>query len=368
MRYLLTCLGLALCMTNQSGAVLIASGNGSGNTTAPANDPGFANVGIRGSGSAVYLGDGWVLTADHVGDGSTLFQNVWYNEVPGSAVQLTNPTGAGFTTYSDLLMYKIEDPPDLPSISISSTAPSVGWNVTMIGNGRDRNGSEAYWTTSWAPASPPGAYAGYIWASTNDIRWGTSLVSMTSAAEGIGAYSETAFATSFLPGSTPYEAQGTPGDSGGGVFHQNPTTGAWSLAGIMFSASSLPGQPWGATAYGDATYSADLSVYRSEIDHIMALPGDANMDGVVNAQDLLLVAEEWMQRGTGAKDPPADVNHDGIVNGQDIALIQSNWTITSGSGSSHSSAAPEPSSCALALGGVAALLLLGRRCARRAPR
>ena len=50
---------------------IVAGGDGSQNTTAPADDPGFANIGIRGSGSAVYLGDGWVLTATHVGAGVT---------------------------------------------------------------------------------------------------------------------------------------------------------------------------------------------------------------------------------------------------------------------------------------------------------
>ena len=254
--------------------MLIAAGDGSGNTTAPADDPGFANIGIRGSGRTIYLGNGWVLTADHVGDGTTLFQNQWYNEVPGSAVQLTNPTGVGFTTYTDLLMYQIQNPPDLPTLSIASSSPSAGSQVTMIGNGRERGSNQiGYWTSTWAPSSTPSTYAGYIWANANDIRWGTAIVECDGAAEGIGADSEAAFSTLFTANATPFEAQGTPGDSGGGVFSQNPTTNAWSLSGVMFSVSTLPGQPWGLSAFGDATYSADLSVYRSEIYHILALPG-----------------------------------------------------------------------------------------------
>ena len=116
MRRLTACFALLLAMNNIASAVIISTGDGSGNITAPADDPGFANVGIRGSGSAVYLGDGWVLTDAHVGAGSTYLNNVWYSQVAGSAVQLANPPGAGFSSTSDLLMYQIANPPNLPSV------------------------------------------------------------------------------------------------------------------------------------------------------------------------------------------------------------------------------------------------------------
>jgi hypothetical protein len=363
MRYLATGFGLLLFMAHYSSAVLISSGDGSGDTTAPANDFGFANVGIRGSGTAIYLEDGWVLTASHVGDGTTIFQNVSYNEVPGSAVQLANPPGAGFTPYSDLTLYQIEAPPSLPLVMITQSAPAIGWQVTMVGNGRDRNNSQtSYWTSTWAPSSPPGVYAGDIWASTNDIRWGTNVIAGVSSQQGIGVNSETAFSTTFGAPGTGLNAQGTPGDSGGGVFHQD-ASGAWSLAGLMFSVGELSGQPWGLSAFGDATYSADLSVYRSEIYHAMALPGDANFDGIVNGQDLALIASEWMQTGTGANDPPGDLNHDGIVNAADMSLVTSNWTqTTSGGGTGSSSASvPEPSTLLLAALGTLAWLAYQRR-------
>src|SRR5580704_15894094 len=58
---------------------IVAGGDGTQNTTPPADDPGFANVGIRGSGSGIYLGNGWVLTAAHVGAGWVWFNGVEYN-------------------------------------------------------------------------------------------------------------------------------------------------------------------------------------------------------------------------------------------------------------------------------------------------
>jgi hypothetical protein len=57
--------------------------------------------------------------------------------------------------------------------------------------------------------------------------------------------------------------------------------------------------------------------------------GDANGDGIVNGQDIALVASNWLSQG-----PSGDVNGDGIVNGQDIAAIASNWlAIVAGAGS-----------------------------------
>ena len=71
-----------------AGAVLIASGNGTGNTGPPPDDPGFAHAGVLSNNSAVYLGDGWVLTANHVSVGSVTLGGVYHAAVPGTTVQL----------------------------------------------------------------------------------------------------------------------------------------------------------------------------------------------------------------------------------------------------------------------------------------
>ena len=227
----------------------------------------------------------------------------------------------------------------------------------MVGNGRDRNPGEAYWTSAWTSASSPSPYAGYIWAGTQSMRWGTNVISSVGIPEGVGLNSETAFATQFT-GNTQFDAQGAPGDSGGAVFHQD-ASGHWTLAGIMFAINNLLGQPVGTSVFGDVTYSADLSMYRSEIYHTMALPGDVNFDGVVNGLDLSLVASEWDEKGSGPSDPPGDANHDGVVNGLDLALITSNWTNTQSIGGGLA-AVPEPSSIVLFILGIVALLIYRR--------
>ena len=53
------------------------------------------------------------------------------------------------------------------------------------------------------------------------------------------------------------------------------------------------------------------------------LPGDTNQDGIVNSQDLALVAAGWLGHG-----PIGDVNADGVVNAQDLAIVSSQWLAT----------------------------------------
>ncbi|HEY4308834.1 MAG TPA: cellulase family glycosylhydrolase [Pirellulales bacterium] len=93
--------------------------------------------------------------------------------------------------------------------------------------------------------------------------------------------------------------------------------------------------------------------------------GDVNMDGIVNAEDLALVASNWLHSGAGLA---VDANRDGIVNGQDIALISSQFLQT-GSGFQSSSAAlsvPEPEALSLiVMAGILGSWLVRYRFARR---
>jgi hypothetical protein len=120
-------------------------------------------------------------------------------------------------------------------------------------------------------------------------------------------------------------------------------------------------------AYATRGVAPNLSVEFTGLDilgyHLVPLGGDANGDGVVNAQDLALVASGWLGKGANG----VDVNHDGIVNGQDLAIISSNWLGTYGSagtgggtGMSGGSQVPEPSAWLLAILASCALLGTGR--------
>ena len=79
---------LAVGIASSCPALII---NGAANATAPTSDPGWSNVGTLGGASCVYLGNGWVLTAGHVGEGTVNLNGTAYNADP-------NITPVGFSS------------------------------------------------------------------------------------------------------------------------------------------------------------------------------------------------------------------------------------------------------------------------------
>lgn len=95
--------------------------------------------------------------------------------------------------------------------------------------------------------------------------------------------------------------------------------------------------------------------------------GDVNFDGIVNGQDIALMASQYLVVATLPGLIAGDANMDGIVNGQDIALVASNWLQFPSPGSAEAAAVPEPGTFALlslglALGGCAAIRRRRNRC------
>lgn len=54
------------------------------------------------------------------------------------------------------------------------------------------------------------------------------------------------------------------------------------------------------------------------------IPGDVDLDGMVNVTDLLKLLAAWGARAPG--DAPADFNHDGLVNVTDLLTLLGNWS------------------------------------------
>jgi hypothetical protein len=237
--------------TRPAFAALIATGTGTGNTAAPNPDPGFGRLGVVNGLSAVYLRNGWVLTASHVGTATFWLGTTAHEPVPGSTVQFSNPD----SSLADLIAFKLATRPALADIALADSPASLSTLVTVIGHGADRGTA-----TSWM------GIGGWTWAGSNAMRWGTNRIS------GVGLFGRAtaAFAITFDDISNApagqYEADIVVGDSGGGAF-----TG---------------GQPANTSLYGNVGMIADLFAYRDQILAVVDRP-DCN-DGLDDDRDGLV--------------------------------------------------------------------------------
>ncbi len=244
---------LATLASSPSGAVLIAWGDGTGNTGPPTQDPVWSHVGIRGGASAVYLGDGWMLTANHVGPGPVTLSDVTYPAVADSAFQLRNADG----TPADLVLFRIEGDPGLARLPIAERGFDGGTPAVLIGHGRNRG--EAVCVME--------ARCGFAWGDGHAIRWGMNRIDGPSEPLAGGDGTVTwSFSSDFSQPRTPdsilFEAQAAQGDSGGAVFVK--LGDVWELAGVMVAIRGYF-QPPEVALYGNHTYAADLAVYRQQI-------------------------------------------------------------------------------------------------------
>ncbi len=258
-------------------AVLVAQGDGTQNTTSPGATSGWNNVGLLNGSSGVYLGGQRVLTASHVGAGSITFPGFGTHAAEaGSAVRLRNADNS----FTDLVVYRIQTDPGLPTLTLASTTPGIGTSVIMIGNGRNREAGLTYWDVTgtnpnftWTedPTPEGGEARGYKWAAGNAKRWGSN---MTTDLNGAATGGETAvvnakfgdvvsFGTRF--DDLPNEGQAVGNDSGGAIFS---ATG--ELLGIMHAVGGFEDQPGETSVFGNLTYAADIATYRGAI--VAAVP------------------------------------------------------------------------------------------------
>jgi hypothetical protein len=301
---------------------VIASGDGTGNTAAPPDDPGWSHVGQPGTDfTAVYLGNNWMLTADHVTSGATSLDGQVHPWIPGSEVRFTleggtcPPWPASCSTLSDLEVYKIQGDVDLAALPIRSATPITSANVVMVGNGLNRG-------IAIRACTPP--RDGWGWGGSESKRWGTNVVHQVGVQQTISGRTSRYFTTDFddpsKSGATTYEAQASPGDSGGAAFVQNG--GTWELAGIASAITNCGNR----SLFGDLTYFVDLSHYRSAIESVVGVPpcddgfdddGDGLTDladpGCADGNDLserdpLLPCDDGVDNdGDGTQDFPADI-------------------------------------------------------------
>ncbi len=367
-------------------AVVILTGDGSGNITVPPDNPGWADMARLSNASAVYLGDRWMITAEHVissvGNSPVTFTDGRvFDSSFGSDIVVNNPVALQIpSATADLKMFRLATDPGLPALPITTASPATGAGVMMIGAGRDREPNLIGWSVSsasvWTQTPLPFANArGFaVDPNSSHMRWGTNQVQSGNV---ISNGNTITFATRFNSTGNAFSAQAATGDSGGGVFQF--VNGSWQLAGIMDTIQkTINNQPDNTAVFGnDDTLSADLFQYRDQIESILAQPEplwqnqlnrfDVARSGQVNARDVLLLINNLLKGGihplTGApsaSDPLLDVNGDGLFNLLDVSqlinVLANNTANPAMSTTATSSLVPEPCTGMLALMGV---LLVG---------
>jgi len=286
-----------MLVSTSAHAVVVATTTA--NITAPADDPGWANVGQCNSAGAIYLGNQWVLTAFHVNAGAgfpVVFNGTAYTTIPATGTRLTNNGVGGMTAQTDLIMFQITVDPGLPSLVISATAPTPGDDLVMIGNGLNRAASRTFWQVTmnaganndtWVETTGAHNVEGYKSAPGQAKRWGTNDAEGVGLNVDDGAGTVRSMVSLFDDDASgrPNEAQAMLGDSGGGVFHKNGAQ--WELSGVMLAVGT-PGNPGffdnppaDTADFGQSlTLMADLSFYRTQIQSIMVPePGAASLAG-----------------------------------------------------------------------------------------
>lgn len=252
-------------------AVIVAGGDGTQNTTLPAN-PASANVGYLNGATGIYLGFGLVITASHVGAGTIYLNGQPYAAAPDSTVRLLNNDHS----LADVVVFRIIGDPGLAPLTIAPVTPTTNSDVIMAGDGRNRDPNETQWTVTtqpgdnndiWTEVPSGGDASGFKYGAGQSLRYGTNVVSST--IPGLvddGAGLTQSFYTDFTENPllrTASEAQAAPGDSGGAVFQYQGST--LTLTGVILAIGLFDGQPANTAVYGNTTYAADLSYYRNQI-------------------------------------------------------------------------------------------------------
>ncbi len=295
-------------------AVVIAGGDGLGNTNAPSDNPGWANVGQfnTGQNSAVYLGNRWVLTAWHVysNDHPTQvrFGSTWYNLESNSWTRITNSSG----TYADMILVRTETAPPLPDVTLRSSTIPNNAQLVMIGNGRQRHPTNSYWNAAWQETNAAGAvYTGFkMTTGFLQQRWGLNVIDnafkSVNIIDGYFMVTTTSFRVTFDADAGPDEAQAVIGDSGGAVFYKSG--GTWELVGMMFNVGTEAGQPWpNVVVYGNRSWVANLTtpVYYNQLAAAIPEPGTVAMAALAffvvrtlrRLRRRLMANGDWSDRG-----------------------------------------------------------------------
>ena len=316
------------------------------------------NTTTSSNASAVAIGregwatTGWIITTRHQGSYSGDYTRVTFGGVEYIVKQQ-------FTIgTADLRVCRLENTPEngggkanLTDFALVNENTSESGNIVIGGYGKTK-GTEG--------SDPAGSYYNWVGTTTlNNLHWGGNSI-LDTGSYTLGSYVSDVLIDDF-DGKTSGDAAIAEWDSGGGWFYQSGDD--WVVAGL--SAYAIGGRSYFSTtgSYDDWDYNRAVRVssYATSIFNVIgehyepSIPGDANLDGVVDVNDLSILASNY-NTPTGATWAMGDFNFDDAVDVNDLSILSSNY----GSGGTSSGApiylVPEPASFSLLILGVMPLL------------
>lgn len=174
------------------------------NNTAPSgSETEWNRVGMLGDGTAVYLGDGWILTANHVSGSSFVVGSESYSIVAGTSDQIGS---------ADLKVMRIDltggsSLETLGSVTLASNGLSVNTLGTQIGTGQTSTGqNDSYVTWTWDDAAEREKNWNYQHVSSTGTTLGNTATFATSFEniEGYGAAVNHDSGSTYFVGDTLY--------------------------------------------------------------------------------------------------------------------------------------------------------------------
>ena len=236
------------------------------------------------SGSAIYLGNGYLLTADHVTMGTNSFSHVTFDgtntfEIDPTFKAGTRDLGIQVASGVDLAVFRLTiEPVGVPAVSLlTSTNEVFGGGATMIGWGVGRDPSSGLESTNvtWGNAA------------TSALRWGLNAP-LDSLTINYLSYSMDALRTiagadgvTFSPdGLGDAEGAATLYDSGSALFQKIDEV--WFLIGVTTAVQNAGFSIYGddkvaGTGRGDANYYARISTYEQDIVAVIPEPGTVSL-------------------------------------------------------------------------------------------
>jgi hypothetical protein len=252
------------------------------------------SVGTAISGTAIYLGNGYVLTANHVTVSPTR-NHVTFDGVTNFAIDMTYFSGSSSQQVApnvDLKILKLTTNPSITPVNLLTTAVENTAASTVIGWGVGRNatplasdsvgwGADATAAKRWGlNAVEDGVLIGYQSGSYQGLR------TVAGGNDGAG--------TTYVPdGLGDSEAALTLYDSGSGLF-QN-ISGTWYLVGVGTNVETALTSVFGddlvgGAGFGDDAYFVRISSYDAQILSAIPEPGTPFLFGM----GLLVMG--WLRR------------------------------------------------------------------------